>query len=369
MFSAAGRFVLRFYSVFFSLALQHSPPSSLTCGALDHARLLAAPDRLSSGTENGEFEDAEWWERHGDLLAAARREWGQRHPTLYELEANEDRYLNPRIIEAVRAVEAAAAEGRAVDEAPLRALFSPAGAPGVWRFPLFTQSFCNDLLEEIQAAEESGVPLRRPNGMNRFGAILEEVPGGLGFEKSLAFLSRRFLRPLSQMLFPHLVAIGDADDHYGFVVRYRVGEDVSLAGHADASVATLNVNLGIEGFVGGALEFRGTRFIEDNPQDKPPSQVDFAHFHPGEAILHLGGQHHAALPLLSGERVNLVIWLFGEHGTVRVAPYSEREQLKAEQRWGNSTSTPPHPQDHPFHASGASAVWDAGLTREDLEHV
>ena len=85
----------------------------------------------------------------------------------------------------VAACEAAAARGEEIDERPLLALFTEAGAPGVWRFPLFTPAFCTLLLEELEHHEASGIPLRRPNGMNRYGAILDE----LGLEASLAYLS------------------------------------------------------------------------------------------------------------------------------------------------------------------------------------
>ena len=44
----------------------------------------------------------------------------------------------------------------------------------------------------------------------------------------------------------------DAVEHFGFVVRYRQGEDVSLEEHADASVVTMNVCLGKE-WEGGEL--------------------------------------------------------------------------------------------------------------------
>lgn len=148
------------------------------------------------------------------------------------------------------------------------------------------------------------------------------------------------------MLYPWLIASGDADEHYGFVVRYKLGEDLALAEHADASVLTLNANLGYRGFTGGALTFRGTRGVDDKPQAVPPSLVDFADFAPGEAIVHLGGQYHAALPIESGERVNLVLWLHAKHEVVRFAPYPEPERLSAVQRWNA----------YPWEESGAAQV-------------
>ena len=112
----------------------------------------------------------------------------------------------------------------------------------------------------------------------------------------------------------------------------------TLAQHADASVATLNVNLGERGFQGGALTFRGVRFVDAQPQAQPASRVDFAQFAPGEAVLHLGGQYHAAEPTTEGCRVNLIVWLFGAHGVVRVAPYDEPAQLQPQQRWSAAAS-------------------------------
>ena len=47
----------------------------------------------------------------------------------------------------------------------------------------------------------AGIPIRRPNGMNRHGLILEEV----GFEAMLRKFTDRIARPLAQMLFPDLV--------------------------------------------------------------------------------------------------------------------------------------------------------------------
>jgi len=305
---------------------------------LARAQALARSQPAALKNESGEFEGAEWWEEHAALFKRARRDYGTLYPELYDLKASASEFIDPRLLSAVTDLERAAASGGRVDEGALRALFQPA-ADGVWRFPLFTPRFCELMLAELAHAEASGVPLRRPNGMNRFGAILEELPGGLGFERTLRYLSHRFLRPLSQMLYPWLVAADDADEHYGFVVRYKVGEDVALAQHADASVATLNVNLGVPGFTGGALHFRGVRFVDERPEEKdPPSRVDFADFAQGEAILHLGGQYHSALPLESGERVNLVVWLFGEHGVVRVAPHDPFERLSAHQRWAAAAS-------------------------------
>ena len=97
---------------------------------------------------------------------------------------------------------------------------------------------------------------------------------------------------------------------------------------------TLNANLGLPGFEGGALAFKGTRFLDRDPQNAAEHEVDFAAFAPGDAILHLGGTYHSARPITAGERVTLRVWRFGEHGVVRVAPYDEGERVGAAERWG-----------------------------------
>ena len=48
-------------------------------------------------------------------------------------------------------------------------------APGVYSFPLFTDTFCRLLIEELDAIAGSGVPVQRPNSMNNYGVILNLV--------------------------------------------------------------------------------------------------------------------------------------------------------------------------------------------------
>lgn len=114
-------------------------------------------------------------------------------------------------------------------------------------------------------------------------------------EKLAARVALRYARPLAQMTFPHLVGASDASNHFGFVVDYRQGGDESLALHADASVATLNVRLGSQPFEGGELCFRGLRMVDDQPKDVDPKCLSWDSFRAGEAILHLGAPSSLSL--------------------------------------------------------------------------
>ena len=86
------------------------------------------------------------------------------------------------------------------------------------------------------------------------------------------------------------------DSHHGFIVQYKMGEDLNLGFHYDESEVTLNVCLG-RSFVGGSLYFRG-RLMEPETHGE---YFEYQHI-PGRAALHLGKHRHGALSILSGER-------------------------------------------------------------------
>jgi hypothetical protein len=203
--------------------------------------------------------------------------------------------------------------------------------PGVFSCRLFTRDATRQLRDKLEQIATSGIPRRRPNGMNRFGSILDGgVDGGVsGFDVFLDGLIDRWVRPLSESLFPASIGVGDTEDRFVFTVQYEHHtdgdnkSDTKLEEHRDASVVTMNLNLNDDSFKGSALEF-----IDESGNRK------IVHFRPGEVLFHLGSYRHAALPITGGRRENMIIWLFGAHGDVRVAPYEDHEQLTTECRWG-----------------------------------
>lgn len=48
--------------------------------------------------------------------------------------------------------------------------------------------FLSEFLSEVDSINASGIPTRRPNGMNRYGVILDEV----GFEKMFEARNKRW---------------------------------------------------------------------------------------------------------------------------------------------------------------------------------
>lgn len=170
-------------------------------------------------------------------------------------------------------------------------------APGVYSFPLFTEEFCDILLAEVEHAQStSREELERPNGMNRYGIVLNQ----LGLEPLITALQQEYLLPLQGGLFPEEGS--EADDHHCFIVRYKAGEDVGLDMHEDDADVTLNVCLGKE-FEAATLSFCGLAADLDHRKLKHTYQHQ-----KGRAVVHLGRHRHGADNIASGERVNFILW-------------------------------------------------------------
>jgi len=290
---------------------------------LAQARELVPPSpAMVSG---GEFEGSEFWEQHEDLLNHAWDEYGRRHASLFKAGPEfESMYINQSLVEAVSLAR------KTGNETLVGALLRER-LPGVFAFQPFTRVFLQHMVEELDFRAMSGIPTRRPNGMNRYGTILSDG----SFSSMLHALVADYIRPLAQTIFPEYTsrAGNDMSNSFAFTIRYKHGEDLHLSAHRDASVATLNLCLGRKSFDGSQLSFKPFQSIYGLPQEVEHEKDRQMRFTPGLAVIHRGQHQHEALPLSSGERINLVVWLFGEHGDVRVAPYPESEQLTPADRW------------------------------------
>ena len=60
--------------------------------------------------------------------------------------------------------------------------------------------------------------------MNRYGNILNDFD----FEPLFRGLSSQIVLPLARHIWPQWVAPSDCDETYGFVVRYKMGEDHTI---------------------------------------------------------------------------------------------------------------------------------------------
>eukprot|EP00438_Fugacium_kawagutii_P029926 Skav232672 [mRNA] locus=scaffold698:249808:262792:+ [translate_table: standard] len=177
----------------------------------------------------------------------------------------------------------------------------------VYAFAALTVEFCDLFLQELSWFERSGFRRSRPNSMNTYGTVLEEMDLGL----SIAEFQRQVLLPLSRLLFPGLAlwaggkwavifkgkkgegkplklakhaasadalaGLGDElDNHHAFVIRYGVSgaADMDLAPHRDDSEVTFNMALG-RSWRGCDLNFCGRM------QEKDVHQHRLSHRFPG----------------------------------------------------------------------------------------
>ena len=111
--------------------------------------------------------------------------------------------------------------------------------PGwVYSFPLFTQEACEALLAVTEAHEafcaSKGVPVQRPNSMNRYGVILRSI----GLAPFVSALTAAVLQPLTGAIFPlEGLQGGGCSSNHSFIVAYDAeeGKDRLLDMHTDDS--------------------------------------------------------------------------------------------------------------------------------------
>lgn len=161
---------------------------------------------------------------------------------------------------------------------------------------MFTPTFCEAFLREVDNYLDSGLPVRRPNSMNNYGLIVNEI----GMRPALTRFQQEILQPVAQVLFPEIgYAFGS---HHSFMVQYRPSEDLGLDMHTDDSDVTFNVCLGEE-FQGAGLTFCGGVGTADH------RQFSFQYKHVvGRAVVHLGTKRHGADDISQGTRRNLIVW-------------------------------------------------------------
>ncbi|XP_071945906.1 2-oxoglutarate and iron-dependent oxygenase domain-containing protein 2-like isoform X2 [Antedon mediterranea] len=170
----------------------------------------------------------------------------------------------------------------------------------IYSFPIFTEEFCNSFKEEIEHFENTDLPKGRPNTMNNYGVLMNE----LGFDDYfITPLRQNYITPLARLLYPDCG--GDLlDSHKAFVVKYKIGEDLDLNYHYDNAEVTLNISLTSD-FTEGSLYFGGMRHQRGIEE---PQRTEYCH-KPTYGLIHRGQHMHGALPIADGERYNLIIWM------------------------------------------------------------
>jgi len=267
----------------------------------------------------------QFWEQHSTLLSKAWGQWeGAENEPLFALD---DSLLDDKLREAVTQ-----AWQNPSQEVAVQHLLSEV-APGVYEFQLFNPERLADFRAYLENIWDADIPLRPPYGivLNRRGAMLDPRSTGYlaapSFQRFYSELLDNYMRPIARMLFPEIV--GFDTQTFGFSIHYQPSTDTSIRTHTDASSVTLNVNLNVPGesFTGSEVDFLSyTKGIKKRVS-----------FKPGMAMIHRGNVPHAAQPIISGERTNLVLWLYGDKG--RIPGHGQQEGgVDAKLRWSLPTS-------------------------------
>ncbi|XP_070820221.1 2-oxoglutarate and iron-dependent oxygenase domain-containing protein 2 [Chaetodon trifascialis] len=247
-----------------------------------------------------------------ERAAAIRDTYQPLHPHVYHLQES---YLAPKFKQIVEY-----SRRRDASDGGLLDLLEEEAAVRVYRFPVFEKSFCEELVEELEHFEQSSAPKGRPNTMNHYGILLNE----LGFDEGfITPLREHYLHPLTSLLFPDCGG-RCLDSHKAFVVKYDMEEDLDLSYHYDNAEVTLNVSLGKD-FTEGNLYFGDMKQVPLNETEC--SEVEHR---VTEGLLHRGQHMHGALPISSGQRWNLIIWMRASQERNKLCPMCSRRPTLVE---------------------------------------
>jgi hypothetical protein len=291
------------------------------------ARALELPSRQAILERNISVEN--FWHNNRRLLNEAWQEWDVSE--LENIVIPDETLLDAKLRDAVNAAWA-----EPTQEYKVRDLWLEV-SQDVYQCQLFDPQRLDDLRNFLDKVADAKIPLRPPYGivLNRHGAMLDQRSQGYlaspSFQAFYLDLMNKYMRPVARMLFPEVT--GFDTQTFGFSIQYQAGLDTSLRLHTDASAATLNININKpdEGFTGSEVDF----------YDSNTGKVNRLSFKPGMAMIHRGNVAHAAQPITSGSRSNLVLWLYGECGRLP-QQLNTNAEMDLRMRW----STPTAKYDH-----------------------
>eukprot|EP01112_Ceratiomyxa_fruticulosa_P006972 TRINITY_DN1794_c0_g1_i1.p1 TRINITY_DN1794_c0_g1~~TRINITY_DN1794_c0_g1_i1.p1 ORF type:complete len:366 (-),score=67.43 TRINITY_DN1794_c0_g1_i1:97-1194(-) len=220
-----------------------------------------------------------------------KRHYKPLHPSIYTLTPD---LLDPVFVDTVEKYKASGCQHKAILMSILT-LETP--QTGLFSFRMFSDEFSRKLIEEVDHFQDSGLPVNRPNTMNRYGAILDDM----GFEQFFTDLREQYVKHFAAILYPHYGG-ASLDSHHAFIVQYKLTGDKKLNFHYDDSEVTINACLGKE-FTGGSLYFSG--LLEDPETHTENYECQMKK---GLSLFHIGHHRHGANNILSGERYNLIVW-------------------------------------------------------------
>ena len=294
-----------------------TPITDKTISPLEKARALTLPSRQEMLARAPSVQY--FWDSNKELLHQAWEQWDQQ--AKQDMTVPGDFLLAPQLRDAVTKAWA-----NPSTETLVKDLWQQA-APGVYKAQFFDPNRLAELRYYLQQVADADIPLRPPYGLvlNRNGAMLDPRSEGYlaapSFQDFYQQLVDQYMRPVARLLFPEIV--GYDSQTFGFSIQWQAGMDTSLRLHTDASAVTMNINMNLpdETFTGSEIDF----------YDPVTGKTKRLSFEPGTAMIHRGNVAHAAQPITSGSRSNLVLWLYGEN--MQIPQNDHKTNATPEQRW------------------------------------
>ena len=302
-----------------------------TNNKLKEARALPLPSHES--VLRREASVSQFWNSNQNLLKNAWAEWEIENKD--NLLVPDESLLDPRLRKAISEAWENPEKENAVADLWEEII------PGVYAAQFFDIERLVEFRNYLEAVIESQIPVRAPYGiqLNRYGMMLDPRSEGYlaapNFQAFYNAIMDRYMRPVARLL---LDTYGYDNQTFGFSIQYNPDKDKDLRAHTDASAATLNININLpdEKFTGSQVDFF----------DKASGKKIQTVFEPGKAIIHHGNVPHVTHSINSGQRSNLVVWLYGDRMQVpggRTSSYSSFDnsasndamlkKITARQRW------------------------------------
>ena len=263
---------------------------------IEQAKSLTLPSR--EATLLREPSVSNFWNGNRKLLQNAWTEWEVENKD--NLLIPDESLLDPRLRKAINEAWENPEKENAVADLWEEII------PGVYSAQFFDVERLTEFRDYFEAVINAQIPVRAPYGiqLNRYGMMLDQrSEGHLATPNFQAFyndMMDRYMRPIARLL---LGTYGYDSQTFGFSIQYNPNKDKDLKPHTDASAATLNININLPGeeFTGSQVDFF------DKVSGKKVQTV----FESGKAIIHKGVVPHVTHSITSGQRSNLVVWLYG----------------------------------------------------------
>lgn len=173
--------------------------------------------------------------------------------------------------------------------------------PDVFWFPILTETFANQLIEEMEHfGEWSG----GRHEDKRLSGGYENVPtddihmNQIGFERHWLHFLKEYIVPVNNRVYPGYHS--EARSIMNFVVKYDPNRQYYLRPHHDSSTYTINVALTRPGIDHGG---GGCRFIRYNCQ-VTDTRIGWSFMHPGRLT-----HYHEGLPVTWGKRYIMISFI------------------------------------------------------------